>query len=458
MMSQSSITNASHIHIIGIGGAGMSPLARILLQQGKSVSGSDQQPSPVTVSLRSLGAIIHDGHQARNVNGADLVVASAAVRADNPELAASAQLGIPAIKGAVLLGELLIGRKAICVAGTHGKTTTTAMIAKILSDAGMDPSYVIGGEPLDLPASGHHGRGDYFVAEADEFDRRFLSLHPTVGVITSIEPDHPDCYPSPESLMEAFRSFVSLLPSDGWLVGCGDDQRVRTLGEALGDRFISYGLSEGSMWTAANVSAGLGESHFCPVRAGRRLPECTLRVPGAHNVRNALAAMAVADLAGVQDETVRRSLAGFSGVGRRFEVVGEAFGATLVDDYAHHPTEIRATLAAARGCYPGRRIVAVHQPHTYSRLKALLPEFAASFGDADEVLILDIYASRETDSLGMHARDLVSAIDQPAVAYTGTVDDTTHYLRRTLRPGDVAITLGAGDVNRVLRSLLADKA
>jgi UDP-N-acetylmuramate--alanine ligase len=455
MTSHSTITNASHIHIIGIGGAGMSPLARILLQQGKTVSGSDQQPSPVIESLRSLGAIIRDGHLARNVEGADLVVASAAVRPDNPELAAAAQQGIPVIKGAVLLGELMVGRMAICVAGTHGKTTTTAMIAKILRDAGKDPSYVVGGEPLDLPSSGYHGLGEYFVAEADEFDRRFLSLHPSVSVITSIEPDHPDCYPTPELLIEAFLSFVSLLPSDGWLVGCGDDQRVRTLGEPLGARFISYGLSNGNTWTGTSISTNRGESHFHPVHAGRALAEYTLKVPGEHNIRNALAALAVADLLGVEEETIRRSLASFSGVGRRFEVLGEALGATLVDDYAHHPTEIRATLAAARDRYPGRRIVAVHQPHTYSRLKALLPDFAASFEDADEVLILDIYASRETDSLGMHARDLASAIGQPAVTYTGTMDETIRYLRRTLRPGDVAITLGAGDVNRVLRSLLA---
>ena len=459
MTSHSSITNASHIHIIGIGGAGMSPLARILLQQGKTVSGSDQQPSPVTESLRSLGAIIHDGHQARNIVGADLVVASAAVRAGNPELVAAAQLGIPAIKGAVLLGELMLGKKAICVAGTHGKTTTTAMIAKVLGDAGLDPSYVIGGEPLDLPASGHHGQGDYFVAEADEFDRRFLSLHPSIGVITSIEPDHPDCYPTPESLVEAYQAFVSLLPSDGCLVGCGDDRRVQTLGQPLGSRFISYGLSNGNVWTGTSIATEpRGGSHFRPTHAGRALTECTLKVPGEHNIRNALATMVVAALVEVEDQLVRRSLATFSGVGRRFEVVGEALGVTLVDDYAHHPTEIRATLAAARDRYPGRRIVAVHQPHTYSRLKALLSDFAASFGDADEVLILDIYASRETDTLGMHARDLVSTIGRPATAYTGTIDETTDYLRRTLRSGDVVITLGAGDVNRVLQNLLAQRA
>lgn len=454
----SSVTDASHIHIIGIGGAGMSPLARILLQQGKAVSGSDQQPSPITDSLKAQGAIIYTGHQASNVSGADLVVASAAVRADNPELLAANRQGIPAIKGATLLGGLMLGKKAICVAGTHGKTTTSAMIAKVLADAGLDPTYVIGGEPRDLTASGHHGQGNYFVAEADEFDRRFLSLHPTIAVVTSIEPDHPDCYPTAESLQGAFRTFVSLLPSDGWLVGCGDDPQVWDLGHALGSRFISYGLDSGNQWSASQIASEAGGGiHFRPVHASRQLGECILAVPGLHNVRNALATMAVAHQAGVKYDTVRRSLAGFSGVGRRFEIIGEVKGATLVDDYAHHPSEIRATLAATEARFPGRRIVAVHQPHTYSRLKALLPDFASAFAAADEVLIADIYPSRETDTLGIHARDLAAAIGLPA-AYAGSIDETTRRLRDILRTGDVVITLGAGDVNRVLRDLLAGQA
>ncbi len=453
-----SVTDASHIHIIGIGGAGMSPLARILLQQGKTVSGSDQQPSPITDSLQAQGATIYTGHQASNVSDADLVVASAAVRADNPELVAANRQGIPAIKGATLLGELMVGKKAICVAGTHGKTTTSAMIAKVLVDAGLDPTYVIGGEPRDLPASGHHGQGDYFVAEADEFDRRFLSLHPTVAVVTNIEPDHPDCYPTAESLLKAFATFVSLLPSDGCLVGCGDDDRVRELGRPVGSRFISYGLDNGNEWSASQIASVAGGGiRFRPVHASRQLGECILAVPGLHNVRNALATMAVAQQAGVKYDTVRRSLASFSGVGRRFEIIGEVRGATLVDDYAHHPSEIRATLAAAKARFPGRRIVAVHQPHTYSRLKALLPEFASAFAAADEVLIADIYPSRETDTLGIHARDLAAAMGLPA-SYAGSVDETTRRLRDILRTGDVVITLGAGDVNRVLRDLLAGQA
>jgi UDP-N-acetylmuramate--alanine ligase len=449
------INTKSHIHIIGIGGAGMSPLARILLQQGKTVSGSDQQPSPVTESLERAGVIVYQGHQPSNIQGADLVVASAAVKADNPELVAAASNGVPAIKGAVLLGELMQGKKAICVAGTHGKTTTTAMIAKVLVDAGLHPTYVIGGEPRDLPASGHYGQGAYFVAEADEYDRRFLSLHPTIAVITSIEADHPDCYPTPETLMQAFRAFVALLPSDGWLVGCGDSEQVRDLGRSLGSRFISYGLLAGNDWTAAHIATEPGGGNrFDPAHAGRALDSVSLKVPGEHNVRNALATMAVAALAGVNEQAVGDSLATFTGVRRRFEVVGKAFGATLVDDYAHHPTEIRATLTTAKKRYPGQRIVAVHQPHTYSRLKALLPEFATAFGDADEAVILDIYASRETDTLGMHSRDLVAAIDRSTAIYAGTVAAAADYLRGTLRSGDVVITLGAGDVNRVLHSLL----
>jgi UDP-N-acetylmuramate--alanine ligase len=458
MTSLSGVINAWHIYIIGIGGAGMSPLALLLLQQGKIVSGSDQQASAVTEGLQSMGATVYHGHRAQNIAGAGLVVASAAVRADNPELVAAARQGIPAIRGAVLLGDLMRGKTAICVAGTHGKTTTSAMIATILRDAGLDPSYVIGGEPRGLPASGHHGLGEYFVAEADEYDRRFLSLHPAIAVITSIEPDHPDCYPTTESLQDAFRTFVSLLPPGGWLVGCGDDDRVWDLGRTMGARFVPYGLSARNDWTATGIAMDQdGRSSFQARHSGSAPAQVELAIPGEHNVRNALAAMAVTALAGVQEHTVRDSLAAFTGVRRRFELVGSAHGATLVDDYAHHPTEIRATLAAARARYPGRRIVAVPQPHTYSRLKALLPDVAAAFGDADQILIVDIYPSRETDALGVHSRDLVAAMgrsDQERAAYAGGVDEATEYLARTLRPGDVLITLGAGDVNRILHHLM----
>ena len=446
-----------HIHIVGIGGAGMSPLARILIQRGHAVSGSDQETSPVTESLAAAGITVYRGHRAENILGADLVVATAAARPDNPELVAAAEQGIRTIKGATLLGELMLGHRCICVAGTHGKTTTTAMISLILTDAGLDPTYVIGGEPLNLAASGHLGAGEYFVAEADEFDRRFLSLHPVIEVITGVEPDHPDCYPTKADLMEAFRQFVSLIPSHGTLVGCADSDAVQWLASTAVARFASYGIVGTADWQAVDLTINNGGgTDFRVTHYGDDVGKFRLEIPGRHNVSNALAAIAVAELVGVEMASVRRSLAGFRGVARRFQTAGQALGATLIDDYAHHPSEIRATLAAARQRYPGRRIIAVHQPHTYSRLKALLPDFATAFGDADMVLIVDIYPSRETDTLGIHARHLVDAMRHPRALYVGNLVQATEYLRQALRPEDVVITLGAGNVNRILADLKSD--
>jgi len=462
-----------HIHIVGIGGAGMSPLARILHQMGHTVTGSDLYLSPVTEGLRALGLTIYEGHQPQHIAGADLVVTTAAARPDNPELMAARERGIPVLKGAALLGLLMEGKKGICIAGTHGKTTTTAMIAATLVAAGWDPSYVIGGEPKDLPASGHWGSSPYFVAEADEYDRRFLSLHPTIAVVTSLEADHPDCYPTMPELLAAFRAFIGLVPPDGWVVGCGDDPRVREIlyadhsyekGNPAQAPRITYGLLAGNMWQATNVKDnGQGGSAFVVrcLHAEGRMEEVGpfhLIIPGQHNVCNALAAIVVGSLLGVPMETLRMTLAGFRGVARRFDVLGQVGGVTVIDDYAHHPSEIRATLAAARQQYPGRRLVAVHQPHTYSRLKALLPEFARAFDAADQVLVVDIYAARETDTLGMHARQLVAAMRHPDARYTGTLAETIRYLQGELRPGDVLITLGAGDVNKVGRAILAHGA
>jgi UDP-N-acetylmuramate--alanine ligase len=448
---------ARHIHIVGIGGAGMSPLARILLESGDTVSGSDLAASRVTASLQRLGATVYLGHRPENIAGADLVVTTSAARSDNPELAAATARGIPIIKGAALLGDLMAGQKAICVAGTHGKTTTTAMIAMVLTQAGLDPTYVIGGEPRDLPAAGRLGCGPYFVAEADEFDRRFLALHPYVAVVTSLDHDHPDCYPTITELEAAFRSFVALLPSDGWAVGCGDHQRVKGL---MGPRSLTYGLGEGNTWRATRVTPNeLGGSDFWAECSSTLAPmqgewPFRLRVPGIHNVVNALGALAVASLLEIEPERVSAALAEFRGVGRRFEILGDWNGVTVVDDYAHHPNEIRVTLAAARQRFDGRRIVALHQPHTYSRLKALLPEFAEAFGDADQVVVVDVYGSRETDTLGVHASDLAAACHHPAVRYVGGLEQATEYLRTSLRPGDVLVSLGAGDVNKVGKAIL----
>ncbi len=463
------LLQAQKVHIIGIGGAGMSPLARILLAMGKAVSGSDLRLSPVTASLSALGAHIYEGHSPEHVGAADLVVITSAAKEDNPEIQAARQRGIPVVIGSDLLGGLMDERQGIAVAGTHGKTTTTAMIALILERAGLDPTIVVGGEMRDLALSGKLGRGPHLVAEADEYDERFLQLRPAIAVVTNVEADHLDFYGNMQNLRFAFRRFVERIQPGGWLVACGDDAGARELGEtrtlaSLGGlrdlagvrgSSLLYGLEGDADWRASDLAHnGEGGYDFMVSWRGETVGSFRTIIPGRHNVQNALAAIAVARLVGIEMQSVRATLSDFHGAGRRFELKGEADGVTVIDDYAHHPTEIRATLAAARERYPGRRIVAVHQPHTFSRLRNLLPQFAACFGDADVVLICDIYPARETDSLGVHSQDLVAAMDHPGVRYAGDLAEAAAELQRLVCPGDVVLTLGAGPVNGVGEKLL----
>ena len=429
-------------------------MAAILLQRGETVSGSDQQATPVTLSLAAAGATVYQGHQAAHVRGAGRVVISSAVPADNPEVLEARRLDLPIFKAAELLGELMRGKVGLCVAGTHGKTTTTAMLALALREAGLDPSFVVGGVLRGLEISGHGGAGPHFVAEADEYDRRFLSLTPHVAVITSLDPDHLDTYGTLAALEDGFAAFAARVPSDGYIVACGDEPRVLALRGRPGLRgaFVTYGLGPGNDWRATNVVPNDAGGHdFTVAGAG----DFRLQIPGRHNVVNATAVVAVAGLLNVDMDAVRRALAGFPGVHRRFEVLGEVNGVTVVDDYAHHPAEIRATLAAARVRYPGKRLVAVHQPHTYTRTRDLLAEFAAALADADVVMLTPIYAARERDTLGVSAADLAAAMrDHPAVTLADSLDDAAARVLSLLRPGDVLITLGAGDVNLVGKHVL----
>ena len=455
-----------HIHLVGIGGAGLSAIAKVLLEQGYSVSGSDLMPGPITEPLAALGATIYRGHEAAQVGEADIVLVSSAVPADNPEVVEARRRGIPVVKRGQFLGWLTAapGRRdrspqLIAIAGTHGKTTTTAMIAWTLSQAGQDPSYIIGGVLPELGGNAHAGRGPYFVIEADEYDRTFLGLHPHIAVITTVEWDHVDCYPTPEDFQGAFREFTALVPEDGLLVVCADDAVARELGEFRGTRgesVVSYGLDEAAEWQAREVSTNAsGGSDFHVWRQDKRLGTVSLSIPGHHNVRNALAALAVLDHLGVPFEVAAKELARFTGVQRRFERKGESCGIIIIDDYAHHPTEIRATLAAARQRYPGRSIWAVFQPHTYSRTKALLDDFAASFDEADHVIITDIYAARERNTLGVSAADIVRRMVHPCVRYIGGKREAADFLLQRLREGDVLITLGAGDGYRIGEWVLA---
>lgn len=450
------LRDGMHIHLVGIGGSGLSAIAWYLLGRGFRVSGSDLRSSDVVSALEGEGARVTIEHAAENVSGADLVVISSAVPADNAEVVAARTRGIPVLKRADLLGELMRGRVGIAVAGTHGKTTTTSMIAHILLESGRDPSVIVGGMPSQMAQNGRAGHGDYFVVEADEYDHMFLGLLPRIAVVTNLEHDHPDLFPTPDAYRAAFEQFVDRLADGGVLVACHDDAGARQLLSRLARediRRVTYGI-EGDVsnldYGAVDLRSNqLGGTDFVATRGDETLGVVRLRTPGEHNVRNALAAVAVCELAGVAFTELMNALASFGGVGRRFQVVGEVNDVTVIDDYAHHPTEIRVTLAAARQRYPGRRLWAVWQPHTYSRTRLLKEEFARCFGSADRVVVLDVYRSRETDTLGIDSKQIVSAMEHEEVVHIGARTDAAEFILQRVRPGDVILTLGAGDGNEV---------
>ncbi|MFN8598296.1 MAG: UDP-N-acetylmuramate--L-alanine ligase [Anaerolineae bacterium] len=450
MMMQS----PTRFHIVGIGGAGMSAIATVLIERGYSVSGSDQAESDTTRALEQLGAQVYIGHRAENVGAVDMVVASSAIRDENVELAEARARNIPINKRSQFLGWLMQGALGVAVAGTHGKTTTTAMIAQILVGAGRDPSFIVGGHIAALGRSAHAGRDREFVIEADEYDRMFLGLTPTIEVITNVEHDHPDCYPTFDDMLNAFREFIARLPDDGWVVACGEDASAAMLARATAHALL-YGFKPNLDWHATDVRPNnAGGSDFLAYRSGKSLGIVRLRVPGKHNVLNALAALAATDQLGVPFAAAQDALSEFRGVGRRFEVRGEVNGVTIVDDYGHHPTEIKATLAGARNRYPGQQIWAVLQPHTYSRTKTLLDQFATAFGDADHVIVTAIYASRERDTLGISNRDVIDRMQHPDARAIDGLADVTAYLKQHAQPGDVVITFSAGDANKISTELL----
>lgn len=455
-----------HVHFIGIGGSGLSAIATVLLERGERVSGSDRQMSPMLEQLRQRGAQIFTEHRSENIAGVDVVVRSSAVPEENVEVQAARSAGIPVLKRADFLDELLAGREVIAVAGTHGKTTTTAMIAWALLALGADPSFVVGGVMTNLGVNARAGQGQFFVIEADEYDRMFLGIRPNVAVVTNIEHDHPDCYPTPEDFYQAFQMFAGRLESGGFLLACGEDagaQRLLREAQANGRRTLSYGLGAADWDYAArgmmtNQAGGMTFDVFC----GDSLltSSVSLQVPGEHNVRNALAAISVLHRLGFPASEAGRALGEFRGVGRRFDVAGEYGGVLLVDDYAHHPTEIRTTLAAARSRYPQRRLWAVWQPHTYSRTRALLDDFAEAFGQADCVLVTEVYAARETPPPGgFSAHAVAEAISARRLDKTGVVkfaarlDEASQYLLENLRVGDVVLALSAGDAEQITQWL-----
>ncbi|MDY6876936.1 MAG: UDP-N-acetylmuramate--L-alanine ligase [Chloroflexota bacterium] len=449
---------AQHVHFIGIGGAGLSAIARVLMEQGAEVSGSDVVLSPVAEALARDGAHVFASHRAENVAGAELVVVSSAVPPDNVEVQAARAAGIRVLKRPEFLGQMMDGHLGVAVAGTHGKTTTTAMIASILLEAGCDPTFVVGGVIAGLGTNARAGGGSLFVIEADEYNRTFLSLTPQVAVVTIIEHDHPDCYPTFAGFQAAFEEFVALLPGDGLLLTGWDDPVARGLGErrrATGSAVTFFGLEKGAEWRAEGLRSNFaGGVDFLAVHADEVLGLVRLRVPGAHNASNAMAALAVAGFLDIPFRVARIALTEFRGVGRRFEVKGDAGGVIVVDDYAHHPTEIRVTLAAARQRFPDRSLWVVWQPHTYSRTKTLMGDFVQAFVMADHVIVLPIYAAREIDTLGISSADVVAAMRHPDVRCAGSLDEAMVWLGTEVRHGDVVLTLGAGDGYRVGEWLL----
>ena len=446
------------VHFVGIGGAGLSAIARVLMEQGAEISGSDLVLSPVAEALARDGARVFEGHQAENVDGAELIVVSSAVPASNVELQMAQAAGIPVWKRPAFLGQMMDGHLGITVAGTKGKTTTTAMIVSILLAAGHEPTFIVGGVIAGLETNARAGKNSLFVIEADEYDRTFLSLTPSVAVVTNVEHDHPDCYPTFGDFQAAFEEFAALVPDDGMLVVSWDDPVARALGErrqAAGGDATFFGLEEGAEWRAEEIRPNFaGGVDFLATREGQVLGLVRLRLPGVHNACNAVAALAVADSLDVPIHVARSALTEFRGVGRRFEVKGEIKGVTVVDDYAHHPTAIRATLVAAQQRFPGRRLWAVWQPHTYSRTKLLLKEFAQAFDLADHVILLPIYAARETDTLGVSSASVAAKMRHPDARCARSLDEALVWLGTEVRPGDVVLTLGAGDGGRVGEWLL----
>jgi UDP-N-acetylmuramate--alanine ligase len=460
-----------YYHIVGIAGAGMSAIANVLLDQGHSVSGSDLQRNALARALAARGATILAGHDPAHIGEAEAVITTSAARPDHPEIAAARARGIPVLKRADLWREWSKQRDVVAVAGTHGKTTTTALIALALTRAGLDPGFLVGGEVPDLGSNARWGSPSApLVIEADEFDRTFLALTPRVAVITNVEWDHVDIYPTQADYDAAFRDFAAAVREPRNLIVCGDDDGA--LRVAAGPEATRYGIDDIIArdpvscrralldWSAANVRQAGEETLFDVWRydrstfATRSLGPWRVRLPGAHNVRNALAALAAASALGAPLGAVAGALATYRGAGRRFELKGEAGGVTVIDDYAHHPTEARVNLAAARDRYPGRRIVVYLQPHTYSRTRALIDDWATAFEDADVVRIGDIYAARETDTLGIDSAVLAGRIRHPDVCAIGDLEHAAAGLADLLRPGDVLLTLGAGDGHRVGEMIL----
>jgi UDP-N-acetylmuramate--alanine ligase len=456
-----------HIHFVGIGGAGMSGIAEVLLNQGYTISGSDLGESAATRRLQSMGAQVAIGHDAAHIQGADCIVTSTAVRADNPEVVAAHAKLLPVVPRAVMLAELMRMKKGIAIAGTHGKTTTTSLVASVLAAADLDPTFVIGGRLNSAGANAKLGSGEHIVVEADESDASFLNLLPIMAVVTNIDADHMDTYGHDFGrLKQAFVDFLHHMPFYGAAIVCVDDPTIRELLSRIARPITSYGTAEDAQVRAVNIRAVGPQMHFTVQRRnGIRLPdlEVVLNLPGQHNVLNALAAIAVAVELNVPDDAVLLALAQFKGVGRRFQRYGDIAlpaggSATVVDDYGHHPVEMAATLAAARGAFPGQRLVLAFQPHRYSRTRDCFEDFVQVIAQADAVLLAEVYAAGEAPIVAADGRSLARALrvaGKVEPVFVADISDMPQAVLDNARPGDVVLCMGAGSIGAVPGQVVA---
>jgi len=440
------------VHLVGIGGAHMSAIGRILLAWGHEVSGSDLRASPVTEAMAALGARVAIGpHRAENIGAAELVVTTSAAIGENEELTEARNRGIPVIKRAEMVARLMEGKTGVCVAGCHGKSTTSGLIAYLLAAAGRDPTYLIGAHVADLGSNAAAGSGPHVVVEADEYDRAFLSYHPQVALVTNVEPDHLDYYKTYEAVKEAFAGFAANVLPGGSLLLCAANADALALREHAGPdvKIVTYALERRAEWRAGDVEDGPGGQSFQVYHHGEPFGRFAIALAGRHNVENALGAIVAAFELGLTAEEMAAPLARYRGVGRRFERVGEAGGVLVMDDYAHHPTEVEALALAARSRFPDRRIVALFQPHTYARTRYLLEGWRGCFRGFDKLFLLETYAAREPIADGMTAAQLAEEISDPAPVYCRTFEAAADAVAAELRPGDVFFTVGAGDVDCV---------
>ncbi|NIL94549.1 MAG: UDP-N-acetylmuramate--L-alanine ligase [Woeseiaceae bacterium] len=457
------------VHFVGIGGSGMSGIAEVMLSLGYQVQGSDLKANKQTRRLEEQGATVFIGHAAKNILKADAVVVSSAVDETNPEVAAARERLMPVVQRAEMLAELMRFRYSIAVAGTHGKTTTTSLVASVLAEGGLDPTFVIGGRLKSADANARLGQGDYLVAEADESDASFVHLKPMLAIVTNIDADHMATYEGDiEKLRSGFVEFLHNLPFYGLAVVCSDDPGVTEILGSVGRSVVTYGINDTADVRAENVEFDQGLTRFDVIRADDREPlHVELHLPGMHNVRNALATIAVADELSISDDAVTRALASFEGIDRRFQSLGEvhtvAGKVMLVDDYGHHPTEIAATLAAARAGWPERRVVLVFQPHRYTRTRDLMDDFATVLSEADVAVVLDVYAAGEDPITGADGRAIARAVRSRGKiepVFVETLDELKPVLESVLVEGDLVLTMGAGDIGAYaagLPALLATK-